>query len=322
MSNSESDVIRNIFFHYELKRIEKIKKIGTRFSHYTSAEAAISIIKNKSIWMRNSNIMNDYLEVKYGEKILIEMWNESKAGKRIKAALNEISPTIGHEITKSLNKYRSHRAYLTFITSISEHDIKNKNENTYGRLSMWRAYGGNQNVALIFNIIDLLEKENKLKLYASPVFYGEKADVYRQFEKIATNIENNISILKSVDKSEIINSAIWKFHSAALSIKHPGFQEEKEWRIIYSPSIMRSPELKETVQTIYGVPQIIINLNIQDVIDNSDSKLALNDIIHEIIIGPTQNENIIIPAIALELKSWSINDAIYKIKTSNIPLRR
>jgi hypothetical protein len=31
-----------------------------RFAHYTSAEAALSIIESKRIWMRNASCMSDY----------------------------------------------------------------------------------------------------------------------------------------------------------------------------------------------------------------------------------------------------------------------
>jgi hypothetical protein len=44
---------------------EKLKKSGAtderlRFVHYTSAEAALSIIRSKRIWMRNTTCMSDY----------------------------------------------------------------------------------------------------------------------------------------------------------------------------------------------------------------------------------------------------------------------
>src|ERR1700693_3098635 len=39
---------------------------SARFVHYTSAEAALSIIKSKRIWMRNAMSMADYREVQHG----------------------------------------------------------------------------------------------------------------------------------------------------------------------------------------------------------------------------------------------------------------
>src|SRR4029077_6512180 len=43
---------------------------GLRFVHYTSAEAALSIINGKRLWMRNAVCMADYREVQHGFDIL------------------------------------------------------------------------------------------------------------------------------------------------------------------------------------------------------------------------------------------------------------
>jgi hypothetical protein len=37
-----------------------------RFVHYTSAENGLKIIKGKTVWMRNTNCMSDYREVRHG----------------------------------------------------------------------------------------------------------------------------------------------------------------------------------------------------------------------------------------------------------------
>src|SRR5258708_31961153 len=41
-----------------------------RFVHYTSAEAALKIIKSKRLWMRNTTCMVDYREVQHGLQII------------------------------------------------------------------------------------------------------------------------------------------------------------------------------------------------------------------------------------------------------------
>lgn len=41
-----------------------------RFAHYSSAEAALSIINTKRMWMRNAMSMVDYREVQHGFDIL------------------------------------------------------------------------------------------------------------------------------------------------------------------------------------------------------------------------------------------------------------
>src|SRR6266849_6608847 len=52
-----------------------------RFAHYTSAEAALKIIKSKRIWMRNTTCMSDYREVQHGFDILRKFFSDkSKLG--------------------------------------------------------------------------------------------------------------------------------------------------------------------------------------------------------------------------------------------------
>jgi hypothetical protein len=45
-----------------------------RFAHYTSATAAMSIISEKRIWMRNTNCMSDVSEIQHGFNILKEFF--------------------------------------------------------------------------------------------------------------------------------------------------------------------------------------------------------------------------------------------------------
>src|ERR1039458_4464080 len=45
-----------------------------RFVHYTSAEAALKIIRSKRLWMRNTTCMSDYREVRHGYDILYKFF--------------------------------------------------------------------------------------------------------------------------------------------------------------------------------------------------------------------------------------------------------
>jgi hypothetical protein len=46
-----------------------------RFSHYTRADAAPSIINQKRIWLRNTSAMADYLEVQHEYDLIREFFN-------------------------------------------------------------------------------------------------------------------------------------------------------------------------------------------------------------------------------------------------------
>src|SRR5579864_3300628 len=111
-----------------------------RFVHYTSAEAALNIIKTKRIWMRNTNCMADYREVQHGYEMLHRFFADGARAKPFFDALDACFPRVGHEAVDLFNQWWQDTRLNTYITSISEHD---DTEDGHGRLSMWRAFGGN-----------------------------------------------------------------------------------------------------------------------------------------------------------------------------------
>jgi len=58
--------LSSIFMPHADKKRTTFVDGGGRFVHYTSAAAGLSIIKTKSIWMRNTTCMADYSEVQHG----------------------------------------------------------------------------------------------------------------------------------------------------------------------------------------------------------------------------------------------------------------
>jgi hypothetical protein len=60
-------------------------KLPIRLVHYTSAEAALSIINSKCIWMRNATCMADYQEVEHGFKILHSFFSDGANNPLIRA---------------------------------------------------------------------------------------------------------------------------------------------------------------------------------------------------------------------------------------------
>ncbi len=159
--------LSEIFMPYASQRKEKFVVAGGRFSHYTSAAAALSIIKSKSIWMRNTTCMADYSEVQHGIaklrgednlKLLLRWLDENVAG-------------AGGEAIKLFDGWWRDTQFGTFISSISEHDT---DEDTHGRLSMWRAFGGSSTarVAFVLKIPATSPLVGQLlNIFISPVAY-------------------------------------------------------------------------------------------------------------------------------------------------------
>jgi hypothetical protein len=149
--------LESIFMPHTTRQRQKLyanNKNHARFVHYTSAEAALSIIAGKRVWMRNTTCMADYREVQHGFEILSAFFSDEPKRKAFTEALDMCVSGAASEAIALFDQWwtegPSSVRLNTYITSISEQDDK---EDLHGRLSMWRGFGGNNGrVAIVFKI--------------------------------------------------------------------------------------------------------------------------------------------------------------------------
>ena len=293
----------------------------TRFVYYTRAETAMSIVKNKQIWMRKSMCMNDFSEVQYGLQRLTEVYLNSETGKNFRSLLDRLFDGIRPEIEQLFDKCRSHLLLDTYITCVSEH---RNEEDTLGRLSMWRAYGGMNGVALVMNNapFQATEPSDVLKIYASPVAYFDAQKFAEKFGEVVRNIEDEASFLKQQDREEIKTRIFRMLAFAAVCTKHPGFTEEVEWRVLHAPWWESSAYLKKEIEVVKGVPQPVYKIPLKDIPEAGLFGITIPALIDRIIIGPTRDPLAIVEAFADLLAKADVEEPYKKIFVSNIPLRQ
>lgn len=147
------EIINKIIYKEYLDRVDNLKTKNIRLAHYTSAAVALSIIENKTIWLNNVCYMNDYSEIEIGNRLLMDFY-KNDTGRELREIMDEIHKGC----TNTLEQYYDHqssRLMNTYAFCLTEHT---KEEDEYGRLSMWRAYGLNNGVALVFNTSMFLEE--------------------------------------------------------------------------------------------------------------------------------------------------------------------
>ena len=137
--------LEQVFYPYAFEQVGRAQARGTRFVHYTNADAAMNILKSKEIWMRNASCMNDYTEVTHGLECLSAAYH-GNAGNRIKSELNKLFDGISGQIESLFDGWQSTLETDTYLTCLSEHV---DSEDEYGRLSMWRAYSKSTGIALV-----------------------------------------------------------------------------------------------------------------------------------------------------------------------------
>src|SRR5688572_29737612 len=103
----EAEQLIALFHPFAFEERKKVEPGKKRFVHYTNAHAAVSILRNREVWMRNVTCMNDYSEVHHGIECLKLAYNSSPAGKRLKAGLEACYPGLPKEIEDLFNNSES-----------------------------------------------------------------------------------------------------------------------------------------------------------------------------------------------------------------------
>jgi len=187
---------------------------------------------------------------------------------------------------------------------------------------MWRAYGGSTGVALVLNNGPFLRPSDALKAYTSPVAYFSPEGFTQHFNKIVDAMEEHEDLLKELDYEELMGFVFHHFQYSILSTKHPGFKEEREWRIIYSPRLESSRHIRRDVETVRGTPQPVYKLPLQNFPEEGFTGATIPELLDRIIIGPTDHSFAAYEAFAALLEGAGVENAYEKVFMSDIPLRQ
>lgn len=308
-----------LFFCYDRKRVGIMEKKNLSLAHYTTAETAMKILSGRSLWLRNAAVMNDYSEIEYGRNIVHTVLTKALGG-RFKVALDAVHEGVYEEVMASYQESLNHAREVFFLTSLSEHHISEQ----YGRLSMWRAYGGPvAGVAFIFRggVVDM-ELDLPLEVSATPVLYGDAPKFHIEFEECLQNIEGNVEFLRTIDREMIKNTATEVLQTSMLSIKHPAFAEEKEWRLLHRPLHFGSEYMKPERFTIGGIPQSVYKIPFHNPGTFECPQLDLDKLLVGIMIGPCAYPETVFRALRDEMEAAGIQNADKRIFYSNVPLRQ
>ncbi len=291
-----------------------------RFAHYTSAHAAMSIINEKRIWMRNTKCMSDYSEVQHGFAMLREFFSEdNKDRERLLSALDACSPGVAAEAINLFDGWLSDTTLNTYITSISEHDAS---EDALGRLSMWRAFGGSAaRVAFVFRISYAPDIYDTLPIMFSPVAYLSKERMHGVLREVIDNINSERTFLVNIDRTTLVTAVFQTLLAAITCLKHEGFHEEREWRVIHFPKRQPSPLIKQVVKEVAGVPQPIFLLPLDEGVSPALSAIDFVRMFDRLIIGPSPYPWPMYEAFTAALSAAGVKDPMSKVFVSDIPIR-
>jgi hypothetical protein len=330
---SREELLRltGIIFPHTMREVKRIRDGDVRFAHYTSAKAGMDILRSKCVWLRNSTVMNDYSEVEHGIDCLAHAWR-SPVGERLKAVMRTIQNDLPEIFEEHFNHQAAELRNETYLLSISEHDdsADPKHEDEYGRLSMWRAYAMRDGVSFVFKNTPFTSESHALHAYTCPVIYAARETFLPHFDRLVTSIEENIDHLARYGGAFVNEMLLQAFRFTVQSTKHPSFKEEREWRVLYSPSIAERPgfdieqhrlRVPTKIETIHGVPQRIYTIPFKNYPDEGMMGATIPELIDRILIGPSRDAFTIQTAYIAELEGCGVEDARDRVMITDVPLR-
>jgi hypothetical protein len=311
--------LADVMFGYAQSRAATVAQNSVKLAHYTSAENALNIISGQTMWLRNAAVMNDHSEIEHGRSILEATMGMRPLGELLLQILDSAHNGLATRITEHVQKQRGQTRNRIFMVSLSETEAADR----LGRLSMWRAYGGKTSgAALIFNGEVFADAQQQLMAFASPVLYGDYEQFAPQLKAVIDNLEREPHLLCNVPIDIAFNTISTALDFAILSIKHLGFEEEREWRIIHQPFQYTSAHVKEKVTSVAGTPQLIYELPLMNCPGLNMPELSLDQLLYRVIVGPSVHPETTRQALVEALRVKGVRAPEARVVISDIPLRQ
>ncbi|MFO1143103.1 MAG: DUF2971 domain-containing protein [Amaricoccus sp.] len=299
-------------------RVAAAQAKGLSFAHYTAAPAAMNMVRNGEIWLRNTQCMNDFSEVRHGLDLLGRAYR-GVHGQRLMGFLDAIWPGFRQEAGERIEALAETILSDTYIGCVSEHDPA---ENGIGRLSMWRAYSNIGGVALVLRSAPLVGPgSDALPVSGGPVEYAERRDFFVRFERFVDALLEEGPYLEDLGAERTCRGLVGSYHFAALATKHPGFAEEREWRMAFTPALQPQGDLVRAVELCRGQPQLIYKLPLERREGAEGASTALADVLEALIIGPSESPQAMRAAFVELLGAAGVADPETVVQVSEIPVR-
>ncbi|HVZ18694.1 MAG TPA: DUF2971 domain-containing protein [Terriglobales bacterium] len=284
--------------------------------HYTGAAAIRGILQSGRLWASGAQYMNDWMEVVYGYNII--MTSLRKLVEKKKAP--ERSIVIFKDVLRLMESPDSPFIDAYFVAFCEKGNL----------LSQWRAYAGTQGFAIEFDPL-VIKGELTLttdaparNLRLAKVDYDPKQQA-KNFHQLIEELSDTIENAKRNISDESISPTLVEFTRMVLSswaatVKHPGFEEEQEWRVIFQPLITAEEKYLSTSEFVVRLegPEFVTHVEFmpdKKVLGKRNPLLPIKSI----ICGPTVSMRTALRALEILLRNNGYEGV--QIQRSEIPAR-
>ncbi len=185
--------------------------------HYTTPSGALGIIDSGEVHASMIHYMNDSQEFKYALALVPKILEE------LPGLSDRARTLITSEFVDVV------REVAVFVFSLTTRD---------DQLSQWRAYGGAAGgYALGFGsqVLNAIAKEESARLVRCVYDEGDQLDLLRPVVGELAAIAD--ALHPEARGYDLYKESAERFTSVAASVKHPSFEEECEWRLVFGPGV-------------------------------------------------------------------------------------
>jgi hypothetical protein len=236
---------------------------GKQLYHYTGQAGFLGIIQNKAFWASHILYSNDTKEFELALDLLLRYVNTNQV------VING-SPILGDTINNYIHNFQNKSVYIISLTE------------SFDVLSQWRAYGNSSHgycIGFRRHYLNKVISKNWRRFRIAKVMYDD-AKHQQLIADTVSHAQNAALLAAPNDQQNIfLRSLCDRMLYVAPLIKHKGFEEEKEWRVLFQ--ITNSDLIKMRVAKTGFVPYYIRKLPVKvlgDIIIGpcSDMELARN----------------------------------------------
>lgn len=280
--------------------------------HYTNQSGLIGILETQDLYASSYRFLNDAREIYYFRdlasvvllpvfvthtqtflektpkaKEAVDLWGgvEAVARRDLNSFLNSL-----YDVSFSSIGSRNENVH-PFVLSFCAH--KDEYERDNGQLSQWRGYGAGGGYAIEFDtnklsdlIGECVTKYNISVGHFCPVLYGDEIDVRDELASEINLLKDAALHYYGPEAPEKIQKAYGAFVKSCSVLKHRGFSEENEVRVVIAPILDNSDfgdlEDMPTFKKIYLRQSASGPMSYIKLLEETDKPLPIN----KIIVGP------------------------------------
>lgn len=284
---------QNIQYNWRKRRVDSDRDTAPEsLWHYTDGAGLMGILESEKLWATSTRFLNDVNEIEYGLGIAKDATEEILAGQQWQPHTVSLLKKMMGAKGMNLPGFLSARSEIYVACFCEERDL----------LSQWRAYGGPNT----FGGYAL-----KFQPKAGPHVWVEhlgSTDI--RLEKVIYDREVQIELIKELltpltklyddtPSEEQMASVVESFREGLLEFstfcKHPSFQEEKEWRIVYSRGNSSEHPAIE-YRNSHGLIVPFVSLRLPDSqVENNDLQQNIEFLpmpITEVLVGPSPDPDL------------------------------